>query len=235
MMKCLAIETSTNFCSVALSIDGRNRVEEALAPRLHGELVLQSVDRLLKQQGLTGQQLDIIACGRGPGAFTGVRMAIGIVQGLAFAWNKKVMPVSSLACLAQQCCDENKSEQYVAVVQDARMGDVYWAVYALKDGAVTEVVKEALSKPEQLNFPEHSELLCVGSGIGLLNKIMLDGYSGKLTMNDQLCYPSADSVLTLAQSQFDGGAQPIDAMALEPTYLRNNVAKKPQNKKKRSN
>lgn len=230
-MKCLAIETSTNFCSVALSINGKSYVEEAVAPRLHGELVLQSVDRLLSEQGLTGEQLDIIACGRGPGAFTGVRMAIGVVQGLAFAWNKKVMPVSSLACLAQQCCDECKNECHVAVVQDARIGELYWAVYALNKGVVTEVVEEALSKPDQLSLPEFSSLICVGSGVELLDKEMLADYDGKLAINHELCYPSAASIIKLAQSQLDSGVQPVDSMALEPTYLRNNVAKKPKKQK----
>lgn len=227
-MKCLAIETSTNFCSVALSVDGISRVEEALAPRLHGQLVLQSVENLLKEQGLTGQQLDVIACGRGPGAFTGVRMAIGIVQGLAFAWSKKVVPVSSLACLVQCSSDHSKSKKRVAVVQDARMGDVYWAVYELNDGVVTVIVPEALSKPELLSFPEFSELFCVGSGVELLDNKVLDEYGGTLIVDSQICYPSAESVAKLAIAQLSRGAAAIDPMQLEPVYLRNNVAKRPK-------
>src|SRR3990167_2664697 len=115
-MKILAIETSTEACSVAVWVAGEVRERHEIAPRRHTDLVLPWCDELLAEAGITRRQLDAIAVGRGPGAFTGVRLAIALVQGLALALDRPVLPVSTLAVLARQ----GQGDRILAAI-DARM------------------------------------------------------------------------------------------------------------------
>ncbi|HSM28117.1 MAG TPA: tRNA (adenosine(37)-N6)-threonylcarbamoyltransferase complex dimerization subunit type 1 TsaB, partial [Thioalkalivibrio sp.] len=126
-MRLIALETATEACSAALWVDGEVRFRmEREATRRHGELILQQVDQLLAEAGLKPGDLDAVAAGRGPGAFTGVRLGLGVAQGLAFAVGCPVVPVSTLAALAQQAFDQG-ADQVLALL-DARMGEVYWSV-----------------------------------------------------------------------------------------------------------
>ena len=116
-MKLLALETSTEACSVAVWIDGEVRERFELAPRRHAELALPWAEQLLAEAGIAKSQLDAIAVGRGPGAFTGVRLAIAIAQGIALALDRPVLPVSTLAALAMRA----QGDRIIAAI-DARMG-----------------------------------------------------------------------------------------------------------------
>jgi len=128
-MKLLALDTATELCSAALYIDGSCRVREDARPRGSGELILGMVSELLAEAALTLGQLDAIAFGRGPGGFTGVRLAVAVAQGLGFAAGLPLLPVSDLRALARQALMQPGAPPRVLVCQDARMGQVYWACY----------------------------------------------------------------------------------------------------------
>ncbi|HZW51285.1 MAG TPA: tRNA (adenosine(37)-N6)-threonylcarbamoyltransferase complex dimerization subunit type 1 TsaB, partial [Rudaea sp.] len=117
MSNIIAIETATEACSAALSVDGRVVERSEIAPRRHAELILPMIESLLVEAGISRAQLDGIAVGRGPGAFTGVRLAIAVAQGLALALDIPIVPVSSLAALAQDAPDDGAS---ILAVIDAR-------------------------------------------------------------------------------------------------------------------
>ncbi|HVH35359.1 MAG TPA: tRNA (adenosine(37)-N6)-threonylcarbamoyltransferase complex dimerization subunit type 1 TsaB, partial [Tahibacter sp.] len=125
-MNLLAIETSTEACSVALHHGGTTIARSELAPRRHAELVLPMAEALLAEAGIGRRQLDAIAVGRGPGAFTGVRLAVSMAQGMALGLDLPVIPISSLAALALDAPDNGAA---VLAVIDARMGEVYAASY----------------------------------------------------------------------------------------------------------
>ena len=148
-MKLLAIETSTEACSVAVLADGQVFARHELAPRRHTQLVLPWADELLAEAGLRKSQLDAIAVGRGPGAFTGVRLAIALVQGLALALDRPVLPVSTLAVLAMQ----GQGDDILAAI-DARMGEVYLGEFARDaDGLVTATGEEIICPPARAPLP----------------------------------------------------------------------------------
>lgn len=132
-MHLLALETATEACSAALWVDGQLLWEiEPAATRRHGELILVQVDRLLATAGLVPAQLDAVAVSRGPGAFTGVRLGMGVAQGLAFAVDCPIVPVSTLAALAQQGAACGRGVGLIALL-DARMGEVYWSCLGLAE------------------------------------------------------------------------------------------------------
>lgn len=128
MSTLLALDTATEACSVALLHDGKVTSHYEVIPRLHAQKLLPMIQQLLADAGTTLQAVDAIAFGRGPGAFTGVRIAIGVVQGLAFALERPVLPVSDLAVLAQRAYREHGVSQVAAAI-DARMDEVYWGCY----------------------------------------------------------------------------------------------------------
>ncbi|VFM95033.1 MAG: tRNA threonylcarbamoyladenosine biosynthesis protein TsaB [Candidatus Kentron sp. G] len=129
-MKIFAIDTATDACSAALHLDGGCREIHELAPRRHAEILLPRIRTLLSEAALSLRDLDALAFGRGPGAFTGVRIATGVIQGLAFGADLPVVPVSSLHALAQGAWRERGEENILAAF-DARMGEVYWGAYRL--------------------------------------------------------------------------------------------------------
>jgi tRNA threonylcarbamoyladenosine biosynthesis protein TsaB len=157
MANILALETSTNACSAALLINDSVSEKYQLAAREHSKLILPMIESLLAESELQLSNLNAIAFGCGPGSFTGVRIAAGITQGLAFGTGLPVLPVSSLRALAQTAYEEVKAEKIVAAF-DARMQEVYWGLYALDDnGLMKEVIKDSLSKPENIILPKDDE------------------------------------------------------------------------------
>ena len=133
-MKLLAFETATEACSVALYLDGEVRERFEVAPRRHAELALPMAQALLDEAGIARAQLDAIAVGRGPGAFTGVRLAIALAQGIALALDRPVVPVSTLAVLAAGAPADGPARILAAI--DARMGEVYAGAFGRQGAAL---------------------------------------------------------------------------------------------------
>lgn len=216
----LAIETATDTCSVALQIDGEVREQYEVLPRRQTERVLPMVDALLKEAGVSLQQLDAIAFSQGPGAFTGVRVAVSIAQGLAFSSGVPLIGVSTLACTAQAAASVYGEGNWL-VVQDARMGEVYVGAYRVPQQAPPEaIVDDMLCAPDEMPPALVGRWRAVGSGELHQSDIrqrwpaLSDWYSD--------IGPRATAMLPLAIQ----GVQRGDLVAAElarPVYLRNQV------------
>lgn len=220
MTTLLALDTATEACSVALLHDGRVLSHYEVAPRLHAQRLLPMIQQLLADAGIAATQLDAIAFGRGPGAFTGVRIAIGVVQGLAFALQRPVLPVSNLAALAQRAFREQGATQVAAAI-DARMDEVYWGCYREQDGEMRLLGQEAVLPPEQAEVPRGAGGDWFGAGTGWgthAARIACKpyGFDGSLL-------PQAQDVLSLAQFAWARG-EALDADQAQPVYLRDQVA-----------
>ncbi len=225
-MKLLAIETATEACSAALYINGEIRERYAVAPRQHAEQILPMMDQLLAEAELKLSQLDALAFGRGPGSFTGVRIATGVIQGAAFGAQLPVVPISTLAALAQRHYRMQGARRILPAF-DARMGELYWAAYeVMADELVTQVGSEQVATPEQVGLPAGEGWQGVGRGWATYREILTQRMGARLTAieGDLLC--SAQDVVRLAVHGYAAG----DAVAAElalPIYLRDQVAKKP--------
>ncbi len=219
----LAIETSTPACSAALSVDTEVIERYALAPRQHAALMLPMIESLLLEAGLTVRQLDAVAFGRGPGSFTGVRIAASMVQGIAFAADLPVVPVSTLAALALGGMREAALPRMM-VAMDARKSEVYWGCYTQTNGdVVTLQGSECVCSPE--NVPQSAQQDWVGVGRGW------DVYGEQLMqrLGDQVIRllpdlePRAADVARLGMHAFHQGVC-LSADEAVPVYLRNSVA-----------
>lgn len=223
-MKILAIDTSTEACSAALAIDGEVIEKYELAPRQHAELILRMVEQLLNESGQELATLDGLAFGRGPGAFTGVRIATGVIQGLAFGANLPVVPVSSLAALAQSASEH--STKIIPAI-DARMGEVYWGVFETDDeGNVTAVSDEKVSSPGKVQFDIDGDYAAVGSGWLSYQSMLEESLQRKPRFLDADCFPRASDIVKLALKEYALG-QSVPAQQALPVYLRNQVTQKP--------
>jgi tRNA threonylcarbamoyladenosine biosynthesis protein TsaB len=217
-MKLLAFETATEACSVALWLDGEVVERFELAPRRHAELALPWADALLAQAGVARSQLDAVAIGRGPGAFTGVRLAVAIGQGVAFALERPVVPVSTLAALALQA----PGPQAIAAI-DARMGEVYVATYALAGGDARATSPERVLAPDTVPAPAGSGWHGVGTGFAAADGVLARTLGPVLAGVDAAALPRAGDVARLAAHAFARG-EALPPERVEPAYLRDNVA-----------
>ena len=152
-MKILAIDTATEACSAALFVDGEITSHYQLLPREHSRLILKMIDDLMKQADLSVSSLDLIAFGRGPGSFMGLRIAAGVVQGIAFAHDIPVVAISTLKTIAQFAYEQTKS-QYILTAIDARMDEVYWAAYYLNGQTWQLDGEECVISPDRIHLPE---------------------------------------------------------------------------------
>ena len=223
-MKLLAIETSTEACSVALWIDGDVRERHEIAPRRHTELVLPWADALLAEAGIGKRALDAIAVGRGPGAFTGVRLAVALVQGMALALDIPVLPVSTLATLALPAMAGAGAADVLAAI-DARMGEVYLGLFrADADAGVIALGGEWMARPGDALVAEGAAALVgVGTGFAAADGLLATQLAGRMRRVDATALPHAADVARLAAPAFARG-EAIAADRLEPAYLRDKVA-----------
>jgi tRNA threonylcarbamoyladenosine biosynthesis protein TsaB len=220
-MNLLAIDTSTESCSVAIVHGETVMARSELAPRRHAELVLPMADSLLAELGLGRHALDGIAVGRGPGAFTGVRLAISLAQGMAMALDIPVVTVSSLAALAMEAPDDGGP---VLALIDARMGEIYSAAYRRRDdGLLDEWQAETVGRPDALQVPEAPGWHVVGTGWGTYATVVRERIGGKVASADGELYPQARHIATLAVPMFAAGLAVAPERAL-PVYLRDKVA-----------
>ena len=217
-MRLLAFETSTEACSVALYLDGAVLERFEVAPRRHTELALPWAQALLAEAGVARTQLDAIAVGRGPGAFTGVRLAIAIAQGVALGLDLPVVPVSTLAALAMQAGGERR----IAAI-DARMGEVYLATFAREGGRLVALSEEVVVRPDAALVPPGDGWRGAGTGFAAAEGALQLRLQGRLVAVDAQALPRAADVARLAAPVFaaGGGIAPERA---EPAYLRNDVA-----------
>lgn len=220
MTTILALDTATEACSVALLHDGRVLSHYEVAPRLHAQRLLPMIQQLLGETGIAAAQLDAIAFGRGPGAFTGVRIAIGVVQGLAFALERPVLPMSNLAVLAQRALREQGATQVAAAI-DARMDEVYWGCYRAEAGEMRLLGQEAVLPPEQAEAPRGASGDWFGAGTGW------GSYAARIALApvamDGGLLPHAEDLLSLAQFAWARG-EAVAADQAQPVYLRDQVA-----------
>ncbi|MFT6733196.1 MAG: tRNA threonylcarbamoyladenosine biosynthesis protein TsaB [Polaribacter sp.] len=228
MSKILAIDSSTEACSVALMNDDKVYQRFQLAPRKHAELLLPMVDEVMKEADLSLVELDALACCVGPGAFTGLRIAVSAAQGLAFASNLPCIAVSSLEILAISAFKQTQANVCISAI-DARMQEVYFAVFQRADGGEATLLGiEGVYKPldidiEQWNILTESEIVLIGNGwseyefnpsIKKLNAVQLDNQ-----------FPSAVDILSKAEAELKSNNL-LKPEKLQPIYIRNNVAKK---------
>ncbi|MGR9087565.1 MAG: tRNA (adenosine(37)-N6)-threonylcarbamoyltransferase complex dimerization subunit type 1 TsaB [Gammaproteobacteria bacterium] len=232
-MKLLAVETATEACSAALFIDGTVLERYQKTQRDHTRLIMPMLDSLMAEAGLTPFDLDALAFGQGPGSFTGVRIATGIIHGIALGSGLPVVPVSTLAALAQDFFDRNEDkaheepglEKMVFTAMDARMGEIYWAVYRRSEEGYAELLGlETVASADTVEFPD-TEGIGIGTGWGVYHRQLM------ARMMDQVAYyeaehlPRARSIARLGAYGFERGLA-VDVEQAMPVYLRDKVAKK---------
>lgn len=218
MTTLLALDTATEACSAALLHEGQLIHRFEVIPRMHAGRLLPMIEEVLDEAGLMLRQIDALVFGRGPGAFTGVRIATGMVQGLAFATDKPVIDISNLAALAQRAWREHQAISVCAAI-DARMDEVYWGCYQLQDGVMQLLGEECVSAPESV---------ALATGMG-----QPDGAGTGWQYADRLAVPATRSwpqmlpdardLLSLALPRWEAGAL-LDAADAQPVYLRDKVA-----------
>ena len=220
-MKLLAIDTSTDACSAALLQDDTVLSCFQLAPRRHADLILGMVQGLLDESGLHLQQLDALAFSRGPGSFTGLRIAAGVAQGLAFAMDLPVIPVSSLATMAQQCWQEQKKSSVLAGL-DARLGEVYWGQYALNHENMCLLGQERVCHPDAVSVPEGKNWYGAGPAWAAYPRELAARLGNHCRAYDGGLLPNARYMLELARQDWqNGNVFPADQAV--PVYLRDKV------------
>ena len=221
-MRLLALDTATEACSAAVWVDGAVLERHEWAPRRHAALILPMIEAVLAEAELNVAQLDAIAFGRGPGAFTGVRIAVGIVQGIAFAADRPVVPVSTLAALALGAARDSGRAR-IAAALDARMGEAYWGVYGVAGEDATLLDDERCCAPDAVSAPL-GEWFGAGSGWAahaetLARRLTVSGWQDGF-------YPRAGDVARLAVAPSRRGTWVAAEQAL-PVYLRNEVVARP--------
>ncbi len=250
-MKILALDTSTNACSVAL-LEGKQEdfstIERfEIAPRQHTQLILPMLDAVLQEAGYQINDIDSLAFGCGPGAFTGVRIATGVIQAIAYGADVPVAQISSLAAIAQGVYqhtilahESTHWAEKILVASDARMAEIYFAAYEIEQGFMTLKGNECVIKPEllQQTLSQYEFIDQLWSMIGngwsvyqpqlhtLAASCHTLSYADELM--EQLSYPQAKNIAYLAFKEIAEGKL-LAAAQVSPVYLRNNVAKKPKN------
>jgi tRNA threonylcarbamoyladenosine biosynthesis protein TsaB len=224
-VKLLALDTATELCSAALWLDGALIAREASRERGHSELILPMIESLLAEAGVDLARLDAIAFGRGPGAFTGVRLAAGIAQGLAFAVQLPLLPISDLRALAAQALALAGAPRRALICQDARMDEVYWGCFERSGDALCVLAAEAVAAPGQVALPPRwhgTQVLGAGSGFGAYAAQLAALASGLVAVHSEL-RPRAREIALLAVQ--DGLASAVPAEQAQPVYLRDHVAR----------
>ncbi|MFV1984122.1 MAG: tRNA (adenosine(37)-N6)-threonylcarbamoyltransferase complex dimerization subunit type 1 TsaB [Thiohalomonadales bacterium] len=225
-MNILAFDTSTAACSVALSYDDLIINEHIIQPRGHANLILSMIESLLGTAGITLSDISIISFGQGPGSFTGLRIAAGVCQGISYSQNIPVIALSSLRILAQGAYRETQQKN-IAILQDARMSEIYWGCYSLINNSDSNHIMqligvENVSKPEMIQLDSTKSWYCIGEA--------LLAYQTKLKLSDNIInkefnYPNAIDMIALTKFEFEKN-NCIKAKEVNPVYLRNQVASK---------
>lgn len=217
-MNLLAFETATEGCSVAVSVDGRIAERFEIAPRRHAELALPWAEALLAEAGIGRRQLDAIAVSRGPGAFTGVRLGIGIAQGIALGLDLPLVAISTLAVLAAGAAPGR-----VLAAIDARMGEVYLGTFVNGIDGCEAQQDELLARPDEVALPPGSGWQGVGTGFAAGNDCLQARLGPALVRCSPDALPRARDLARLAAGALARG-EGMAPERIEPAYLRNQVA-----------
>jgi len=228
-MKILAIDTATESCSAALYVDGQVIVRELEFDRGHAEHILPMVDEVLGAASMSPDALDALAFGRGPGGFTGVRMAASVVQGLAFAWGRVVVPVSDLAAVAQRALDRDAAGR-VLVCNDARMQEVYWGCFERGPNGLAALVGlehvgpvSAVTLPTAWAGAPLASVVGVGRGFSAYPDLLV-AVGPRVRVLDDRLLPRATEIAKLAVAEVQAG-RVVTAEEAIPVYLRDDVAR----------
>lgn len=226
-MKILALETSTEACSVALSIGGEVYEKFEIAPSQHSSLLLPMIEALLAETEVSLGQLDGLAFASGPGSFTGLRIAAGVIQGIALGADLPVVPVSTLQALAL-CAIKEHQEVDIMAALDARKNEVYWGLYRYNNGGLVELQgKESVCLPDEVSLPDSDGWFGIGPGWTHYSDALLLRAGGKLSGWKNEVLPRASYVAQLAVKEFTSGRQ-VSCESAVPVYIRDDVAKKKQ-------
>lgn len=221
-MKLLTLDTSADACSCALTFDSEILEHSVVAPRQHTTLILPMIAKLLAEAGLTPTQLDGIAFGCGPGSFTGLRIASGITQGIAFAADIPVVPISCLATLAQGAYLEHGLEKVLAAI-DARMKEVYFAKYIINKEKIMQLMdEEIVAAPLVISLLTTAGWYGIGSGWATYAPELTTRFGDKIQGYQSDKYPQARAMIPLAQAAVAAG-QMVSADKALPVYVRNRV------------
>lgn len=232
-MKILALDTATENCSAALYIKGQLTQREEWLARGHAERILPMIEALLTDAGVALHALTAVAFGRGPGAFTGVRLAASVTQGLAFGAGLPVVPVSDLRALAQRVLDDEPSAARVLVCNDARMHEVYCGCFDRgAAGCATAADKERVVKPRGVALPAHwlappqLPVLAAGSGFAAYPELRT-ALAGQVAGFREGLWPRAAEIARLAVAEVEAGRL-LGPEGAVPVYLRDDVAQLPR-------
>lgn len=222
-MNILAIDTCTEMCSAAVVIDGHIFERSELTQRGHSEKILGMLDAVMAEAKSTLADIDVVAFGRGPGSFTGVRIGVGVAQGIAFARQLPVIPISTMAAVAQRAID-NHAATRVAVAMDARMGEIYAAHFIAENGLAEQLDEEQVCAPDTFHPADNSEWFAAGTGWDEYDAVLAQNFAQHIS-EKQALLPTASAIAKLAFAAAKKG-QTIPAEQAVPVYLRDNVAKK---------
>ena len=223
-MKLLALDTSTDACSVALFHQGGVSGHYQVEPRGHTRLIMPMVRQLLAEHHLAVADLDALAFAAGPGSFTGLRIATGVIQGLAWGLDVPVIPVSSLQAVALALADGQDSAEGdgVAVAFDARMDEVYWGCFQMAGGMPQPLAEECVCAPERVSLPQGPSRWLAGGNGWRYAEHMPAAVSGVVHVVDPERRPDARFIARLAVEARQRGAG-VPAAAAQPVYLRDEV------------
>jgi len=217
-MKILTFDTSTEYLSLALWLDGVVTARDQLAGQTHSSLILPQLREMLDEAGLELSDFDGIAFGAGPGSFTGLRIGCGVAQGLAYGAGLPVLGISTLLALAVA-----SGQEKVIACLDARMGEVYHAAYLRQPDHWQTVHEPGLYAPQAVPAVEGEGWCGVGSGWGAYGEAMALVYAGQAGSVDANAFPHARTMAALAVPMFEQGlGKPAHEAA--PIYIRNKVA-----------
>ena len=217
-MKLLVLDTSTEYCSAALWLNGQIHARRVLAEQRHSSLLLPMVDALLRESAISLKQLDGIGYGAGPGSFTGLRIACAVTQGLALGADLPVVGVSTLKSIAEQT-----NADRVLTVLDARMAEVYWAAYRRHGDGWQAVIEPQLALPESVIVADDDDWMGAGNGFAALGEVLRPRLAARLARIDDTIMPDAAAMAPLAAAAFARG-EGMDAALAAPIYLRDKVA-----------
>ncbi len=229
----LAIETSTKACSVALLHDGDTQSLCEVGNNIHSQVLLEMVQSLQDKMGIKPSDYSAVAVGQGPGSFTGLRIGVGVAQGIAYGVNCPMIGLSSLDVLAYMASVDvslnGASDHRVLAGIDARMGEVYWADYSIKSGAVQRVGEMRVGPPNSISSicekTACSQTVLVGNAWSEYQFQFEDDFINEAHRLETLLYPHAAQLVQLASDSYAAGKW-VDAMEFAPIYVRNDVAKK---------